>query len=348
MNTLYYGDNLDVLPRVATESVDLIYLDPPFKSDAKYNVLFRTLRGDPSSAQIHAFDDTWRWSLEAEGDFGRATAPNSDAQVAVFLRAMFQVLGKSDVMAYLVMMAPRLVEMRRVLKDTGSIYLHCDPTAGHYLKMLMDAVFGARHFINEIVWFYPFGGRSRTHFSRKHDTIFWYAKSDAYVFNADSKAVRVPITDSSVIHNYRYTDEDGRRYRDDPRKSGKTYRYYLDEGKVPEDVWMDIDSLHFELPERLGYPTQKPVKLLERIIAASSNEGDVVLDPFCGCGTAVDAAQQLRRQWIGVDITYIAVDLIRNRLIGRYGKDILGGFKVDGIPQDFEGAAALAARNRCV
>jgi DNA modification methylase len=345
MNTLYYGDNLDVLPRIAADSVDLVYLDPPFKSNANYNVLFKSHKGDEASAQIHAFEDTWHWGPQAEDAYQSLTTGPASVEVATFVQAMRKILGTSDMMSYLVMMAPRLVEMRRVLKSTGSIFLHCDQTASHYLKLLMDAVFGPDQMRNEIIWFYPFAGRSRTTFSRKHDTIFWYSKTKDYVFNGDSPDVRIPISDKSVIHNYRYTDEDGRKYREDPRKSGKTYRYYLDEGKIPEDVWTDIDSLHFELPERLGYPTQKPLKLLERIIAACSSPGDLVLDPFCGCGTAVDAAQKMDRRWIGIDITYIAVDLIIKRLRHRYGKEILTTFTTDGIPQDIEGAAALFDRN---
>jgi DNA modification methylase len=345
-NTLFYGDNLDVLPRIASESVDLIYLDPPFKSDRQYNVLFRTVKGDPASAQIHAFDDTWSWSIEAETTYQTFTAaPATSSELVTFLRAMFQVLGKSDMMAYLVMMAPRLVEMKRVLKQSGSIYLHCDPTSSHYLKLLMDSVFGVGHFQNEIIWQYSVGGRGKKHFARKHDVIFFYSKTDEFIFN--EKDVRIPMDAGTKSFGGRLEeDEDGRKYRlvwGTGRK--KLYKYYLDEGKLPEDVW-PIQSIQSQDAERLGYPTQKPLALLDRIIKASSPPGGVVLDPFCGCGTAVDAAQALDRKWVGIDIAYIAIDLIRNRLIGRYGKDVRSTFGLDGIPQDNEGADALANSNK--
>jgi len=211
-------------------------------------------------------------------------------------------LKQPDFASYLYYMMERLRACHDVLKPTGSIYLHCDYRASHYLKMTMDEIFGYDKFRNEIVWFYPFAGRSKSTFPKKHDTLFWYSKSSKYVFNDESPLVRIPITEKSVIHNYRYFDENGRQYRSDPRKSGKTYRYYLDAGKIPEDVWTDIPSLHFELSERVGYPTQKPEKLLERIIGAHTKEGDMVLDPFCGCGTSVIVAGKLKRNWVGVDI----------------------------------------------
>ena len=325
-NTLYYGDNLDVLPRIATESVDLIYLDPPFKSDAQYNVLFRTSRGDPSSAQIHAFGDTWKWSLEAESALHTlTTSPSIQPDLTTFIRAMFQILGKSDMMAYLAMMAPRLVEMRRVLKPTGTIYLHCDQTAGHYLKLLMDKVFGVTNFRNEIIWYYNSGARKKSDFGKRHDTIFRYSKSDDYFF--DDGEVRVP-------------------YSPDINIPASKAHYYDPRGKVMDDVWRIPIIPQNDKHERLGYPTQKPLALLDLIVRSSCPMGGVVLDPFCGCGTAVDAAQQVQRRWVGIDIAYIAIDLIRNRLVGRYGKDVLKTFSLDGIPQDFEGADALAESNK--
>lgn len=315
-NTLYYGDNLDVLRQhIEDKSVDLVYLDPPFKSDARYNVLFRTTQGSPSPAQIHAFDDTWSWTVESEETYqellrNRAT-PSS---VQVFVNAMFQVLGKSDMMAYLVMMAPRLVELRRVLKDTGSIYLHCDPTTDHYLKLLMDQVFGVANFLNEVVWCYGLGGSSPRYWPRKHDTLLWYSRSEnKHFFTPDL----VPATSN--------------RMKGDLKKA--------------PDFW-DIPTINNMAHERLGYPTQKPLALLERVVRSSSPPDGIVLDPFCGCGTAVDAAQGLGRRWIGIDIAYIAVDLIRNRLIGRYGREILTQFRMLGIPQDIDGARALAISNK--
>ena len=313
-NTLYYGDNIDVLPRIATGSVDLIYLDPPFKSDRQYNAIFHTLTGDPSPAQIHAFDDTWTWGTEAEASYASIVGGSVPPEVVVFVRAMSSVLGKSDMMAYLVMMAPRLVEMQRVLKDTGSIYLHCDPTASHYLKLLMDVVFGHENFLNNVVWLYGLGGSSRRYWPRKHDDLLWYSREhDKQFFVADM----VPATSN--------------------RMKGQL--------KKALDYW-DIPSINNMSHERLGYPTQKPIELLERVVRSSCPEDGVVLDPFCGCGTALDAAQFLGRQWIGIDITYIAIDLIRNRLTGRYGKDIRDTFTVDGIPRDIEGADALAHKNK--
>jgi len=324
---------------VKDESVDLVYLDPPFNSNATYNVLFAE-HGTRSAAQIKAFEDTWHWDESAAQAYQETVERGGD--VAQALLAFRTLLGTSDMLAYLSMMAPRLVEFHRILKETGSVFLHCDPTASHYLKILLDAVFDKPNYRNEIIWFYPFAGRSKTTFSRKHDTIFWYSKSKNYIFNGNSKLVRIPITDRSTLHNYRYVDANGRKYREDPRKSGKTYRYYLDEGKIPEDVWTDIDSLHFELAERLGNPTQKPEKLLERIVAAASNEGDVILDPFCGCGTAIAVAQRLKRQWIGIDITHLAVNLIRHRLRDTYGDEIAKTYVVIGEPTTVEDAEQLA------
>jgi DNA modification methylase len=271
---LHLGDNLYVLRGMATESVDLIYIDPPFFSNRTYTQIW----GDDN--EIRSFND-------------------------IFQDGMF---------SYLAWMNARLWEMKRVLKSTGSIYLHCDWHASHYLKCEMDKVFGYDNMVNEIVWSYKFAGRSKASFPKKHDVIFWYRKSDKYIFNIDDPKVRVPITEDSVTHNYRYTDESGRKYREDPRKSGKTYRYYLDSGKLPESVWTDIDSLHFELSERLGYPTQKPEQLLERIIAASSNEGDVVADFFMGGGTTGAVALKLGRRFIGSDVSRVAVSVTSSRL----------------------------------
>jgi DNA modification methylase len=223
--------------------------------------------------------------------------------LASLIKGMAEGIGASPVTAYLVMMTPRLLEIYRVLKNTGSLYLHCDPTASHYLKVILDRIFGARNFRNEIAWSYKGGGRSRKHYARKHDTILFYTKSDKWVFNYED--ILVERTNRTY-----FTDESRRRYW---LKYGK--RYYLKhDGKVPEDWWADIDPLHGPYKERLGYPTQKPLALLERIIKASSNEGDTVLDPFCGCGTTLVAAQTLNRQWIGIDIAEDAVEITKKRL----------------------------------
>ncbi len=391
-NKLYYGDNLGVLrDSVATESVDLIYLDPPFNSNASYNVLFSSPSGEQSKAQIEAFDDTWHWNDTAELAFDEVlNGPNS--QASMMLRAMRSALGENDMMAYLAMMAARLSELHRVLKPTGSLYLHCDPTASHYLKVLLDAVFGPRFFQNEITW-----KRTTTHsdsktWSRVADKIFFYTKSDAFTWNIP----REKHSDKYLESKYCNNDGDGRKYMLDnmlspnprpnmiydwkgfpspsigwryqketmakldaedriyyPRKSDGTFDFskrprlkrYLDEmaGGVMGTVWTDIPPINSQAKERLGYPTQKPVALLERIIAASSNPGDVVLDPFCGCGTTVHAAQKLGRPWIGIDITHLAVALIERRLKEAFPRL---KYEVFGVPKDLAGARDLAERDK--
>lgn len=327
-NLLYYGDNLDVLRRhVKDESVDLIYLDPPFNSNADYNVLFGHADGTRAAAQIKAFGDTWRWDQAAATDF--QTVVSGGGKVAEVMVAFQTMLGDSNMLAYLAMMAPRLVELRRVLRPTGSLYLHCDPTASHYLKLLLDAALGARNFRNEIIWCYRGGGVPRKDFAKKHDTIFRYSKSDTYFFDVD--AVRIPYSDdvlASLPSRY-----------DKSYRENKVYEGYrpnpLD--KHPED-WWEIQPIMPSSGERLGYPTQKPLLLLERIIKASSQPGDVVLDPFCGCGTTVAAAEKLDRAWVGIDITYLAISLIKSRLTGEGVSD----YKVLGEPTTADDAAQLA------
>jgi site-specific DNA-methyltransferase (adenine-specific) len=326
-NVLYYGDNLDILRRyIRDESVDLVYLDPPFNSNATYNVIFRDESGRKSDAQLMAFDDTWHWGPDAEAKYayltntaqhqGRVPSP-----VATLIAALHQWINPSPMLAYLVQMAVRLVELRRVLKPTGSLYLHCDPTASHYLKLLLDAVFGAGSFRNEIIWHYDYGARSKRTFGTKHDVIFWYSKSRTdWTFNAAS--VLVPY--ASKMTEWRYT------------KGGQAGKP-MPAGKIPSDVW-DI-KLNAMSKERLGYPTQKPLKLLERIIAASSNPGDIVLDPFCGCGTTLVAAQKLDRRWIGIDVTYLAIAVMKARLKDSFG---LSDVEVIGQPTEVEGARQLA------
>lgn len=387
MNTLYYGDNLDVLRRyVADESVDLVYLDPPFKSDQNYNVLFQEQDGTGAAAQIQAFEDTWRWDQAAARAF--AEVVEAGGQVSLAMQAFRTVLGDSDMLAYLAMMAPRLVELRRVLKPTGSIYLHCDPTASHYLKMLMDAVCGPQNFRNEIVWKRSHAHNSANRFGANHDVILFYAKTEAVawyrVFQAYDPAY--------IEKHYRHVDADGRRYKHenptgagtrdgatgrpwrgiDPTAKGRHWaktpeelerldaagliywpkkeggwpyiKMYLDEqnGIPAQDVWADIDPINMMAAERLGYPTQKPEALLERIVLASSNEGDLVLDPFCGCGTAIAVAQRLKRQWIGIDITHLAVSLMKHRLYNTFGDAVEGTLAVVGEPTTVEDAASLA------
>ncbi|UPH72136.1 restriction endonuclease [Abyssibius alkaniclasticus] len=378
---------------IADESVDLIYLDPPFNSNASYNVLFKGPQGNDSTAQIEAFDDTWHWNDSAEEAFGEVVrSPNAAA--ATMLRAMRSFLGDNDMMAYLAMMAVRLLELHRVLKPTGSLYLHCDPTASHYLKILLDAVFGARSFKNEIDW-----KRTTTHsdsktWSNNADCILFYTKkekgftwntpreahSDEYVrgkFTEDDSDGRGAyqkhdMTSPSPRPNMMYDwqgfpfpekgwrfqretmeklDADGRIWypvdKDGNLDTTRRPRLkkYLNEmqGGVMGDIWTDIFPLNSQAKERLGYPTQKPVALLERILAASSNPGDVVLDPFCGCGTTVHAAQKMDRQWIGIDVTHLAVGLIEKRLRDAFPKV---EFTTHGVPQDISGARDMANRGR--
>ena len=382
-NTLYYGDNLAVLrERVADESVDLVYLDPPFNSNASYNVLFREKTGEESSAQIRAFTDTWEWTQETELTFEQDIIGNPSVPSAVkdMISAFRQFIGRNAMMAYLVMMAPRLVELRRVLKPTGSIYLHCDPTASHYLKLLMDAVFGSENFRSEVIWKRQSAHSDAKRYGAVHDTLLFYAKSGNYVWNSTFQ----PYDPEYVEQYYRYSDSDGRRFMSGDLSAaglqGGGYEYewndivrvwrvpietmrrlesesrifytrngfprikrYLDEssGMPVQDVWTDIESLRSWHNERLGYPTQKPEALLGRVIRASSNEGDVVLDPFCGCGTAVAAAHKLGRQWLGIDITHLAVALMKNRLQTAFGLEAGRDYDVIGEPQDEGSARAL-------
>ena len=346
MNYLYYGDNLDVLREsIATESVDLVYLDPPFNSNRSYNVLFKQRSGDDAQAQLEAFDDTWTWSHEAEQQYLELVSGGAPAKVADAIEAMRKLVGDNDVLAYLVMMTPRLVELHRVLKPTGSLYLHCDPTASHYLKVMLDAIFGPKQFRNELIWHYSgWNKRMRTHFERRHDVLFFYGKTNDQAFNSYA----IPWADEEEYIRVRrqkvHVDEEGRKYVMSDRGGGNRIRRYLDEalqyGKPVDDVW-DIDKLNNSSKEALGYPTQKPLALMERIIQASSSPGDVVLDPFCGCGTTVAAAEGLGRKWIGIDITYLAVDLISKRLRNAYGDEVMESVEVHGIPRDLSGARAL-------
>ncbi|MBL4627176.1 MAG: restriction endonuclease [Roseicyclus sp.] len=390
MNHLYYGDNLAVLrDSIADESVDLIYLDPPFNSNASYNVLFKGPSGNESAAQIEAFDDTWSWGDEAEAAFGEVMR-SGNAAASEMLRAMRSFLGDNDMMAYLTMMAVRLLELHRVLKPTGSLYLHCDPTASHYLKILLDAVFGAKNYVNEISWRrttakadYKQGAK---HFPRVRDIILRYKKEGRgeIIYNQPFTA----YDEKYLNTKYRNKDSDGRHYRLDnltgPGGAAKGNAYYevmgvtrywrytrenMDQliaegriiqtkpGGVPQykrfldempgvpcsDDWDDIRPINSQAQERLGYPTQKPVALLERILNASSNEGDIILDPFCGCGTTVHAAQKLNRQWIGIDVTHLAIGLIEKRLRDAFPKV---NFTTHGTPQDISGARDMANRGR--
>jgi DNA modification methylase len=390
-NTLYYGDNLEVLRRyIADESVDLVYLDPPFNSAQDYNVLFQERDGHDAEAQIQAFEDTWRWDRSAEAQYREVV--ERGGQVSEVLQAFRLFLGTNDMLAYLTMMAPRLQELHRVLTPTGSLYLHCDPTASHYLKLLLDAVFGPRFFRSEIAW-----KRSSAHSDTKqglanyghiHDVLLFYTKGDEWTWHPQF----TPYDQSYVDAFYKHVEPStGRRYRLDnltaakpggdvsyefhgthpykgrywaysrdnmekflregrlyfPKNGGTpAYKRYLDEmpGVPLQDVWTDIRPVGASAAERLGYPTQKPEALLDRIIESSSNKGDVVLDPFCGCGTTIASAQRLGRRWIGIDITHLAIGLIRNRLADAHGQTV--AYQVIGEPTTLDDAKALAAEDK--
>lgn len=382
INALFYGDNLDVLRRyVKDETVDLVYLDPPFNSNANYSVLFGHADGSRSAAQIQAFEDTWRWDQAAAAIFQDAVV--NGGPVATALTSFQTLLGPSTMLAYLSMMAPRLVELRRVLKPTGSLYLHCDPTASHYLKLLMDAVFGAAFFRNEIIWKRTSGRKAKKQFGRVHDTILLYSRTaDATWTNPTVPQTADTLRGHDVLRQpdgnvYRLADltapeirggDTGEPWRGfNPTAKGRHWAYFradldrFDEqgqihwskgggqprlkipvedlpGRALVDVWTDLDPINSAAAERLGYPTQKPVALLERIIAASSKPGDVVLDPFCGCGTTIEAAEKLERRWIGIDLTYLAISLIKSRLTAM-GSD---NYAVLGEPTSADDAEQLA------
>ncbi len=386
-NRLYYGDNLPVLRgEIADASVDLVYLDPPFNSNATYNLLFRAPTGQKSEAQIEAFEDSWHWAEPAARAYDEVLhSPYTDA--ATMLHALRRFLGENDMMAYLAMMAVRLLELHRVLKPTGSLYLHCDPTASHYIKLLLDAVFGKEKFQNEIVWL-----RTNAHnmkvktWPKQNDYLLFYSKSDKFLFNAQHteygetqlrrfkpdnegrlyKAENLTFSTANPARQFTWrgtappknrswgADQetlerwlaDGRillKRDGSPRLDGLKIYLHETKGKAVGSNWTDIPRIGNTAAERLGYPTQKPLALLERVLSASSNEGDLVLDPFCGCGTAVHAAQKLGRRWIGIDITHLAVSLIERRL-----KDAFPGigFEVLGTPTDIGGARDLAARDK--
>jgi site-specific DNA-methyltransferase (adenine-specific) len=342
-NILYYGDNLPILRDrnyFKENSVDMIYLDPPFNSQATYNVLFREASigekggGGRSKSQIQAFTDFWTWDEESGKTFDAIiTDKTIKPAVKLLLNSLLNVLNKNDMTAYLVMMTARLIEMQKVLKPTGSLYLHCDPTASHYIKLILDAVFGEENFRNEIIWAYRTGGAGKHWFASKHDTIFFYSKSDECKFK--------PLKERTYYDKPFFNpeqDEEGRYYAD------VLLRDVL-EGEmniVNEDGKIEVISVKPVLnlsKERLGYPTQKPVGLLEILIRASTEKGDIVLDPFCGCGTTIDASEKLGRNWIGIDITHLAINLIRQRIKARYSKEDI---KVIGEPTDLEGAKQLA------
>lgn len=329
-NALYYGDCLDVMRGWPDEIIDLCYLDPPFNSKSNYNILFGDKRG-PDRQQVLAFEDTWHWdeaAADRTGAFERAVGNPAHAAIS----GLHTVLGNCGMMAYLSYMAERLIEIRRTLKNTGSIYLHCDPTASHYLKVVMDAIFGSANFRNEIVWCYTGpGSPAMRQFNRKHDTLFWYSIGEKWAFNRD--AVRIPYKDPNQRPREAYNTGSAFDPENIERMRSK--------GKVPETWWMQEQGNGLRIvarskAENLGYPTQKPIALLERIIEASSNRGDLVLDPFCGCGTTIDAAHRRHRKWLGIDISPFAIDLVKHRRL----QD--ASIPVYGIPVDVETARTMA------
>jgi len=385
-NTLYYGDNLHILKEyIEDESIDLIYLDPPFNSNQTYNVLFKETNGTNAASQIRAFEDTWHWDMAAASSFH--SIMGSGGKTADALLSLERLLGHNDLMAYLAMMAPRLKELYRVLKSTGTIYLHCDNTAGHYLKILLDSIFGPENFVNEIIWQKIRTTKAQTiGFGKVHDSIFVYKKSDNPTFNQKFRQ----FDEGYINSHYTLDPETGRmiqlvsllqggqgparkfgdlllepptgmhwiwgQQRIDKAWAEGRIRFtsggrprkvqFLDEmrGDIIDDIWTDIYPINSQARERLGYPTQKPEALLERIILASSNEGDVVLDPFCGCGTTISIAQRLDRKWIGIDITHLAIALMNYRLKNSFPEKDLN-YRIIGQPESLADAKILAAED---
>ncbi|AMY03470.1 DNA methyltransferase [Mesorhizobium ciceri] len=402
MNKLFFGDNLDMLrENIDDQSVDLVYLDPPFNSRVNYNQLFKEPTGAPSEAQVQIFQDTWGWGQSAESAFDDVMRQGGD--VSVLLRAMRSALGQNSMMAYLAMMAVRLIELHRVLKPTGSLYLHCDPTASHYLKLLLDNVFGGENFLNEIVWKRTSAHSAARRWADLHDTILYYSKGPEYTWNR----IVTPY-DASYVARFKNVDSNGRRWSDDnltapgtrrgfsgsewhgfnPTEKGNhwkisnsaieaiageeavatlntlekldllhsngmiywplgggfpRFKRVLGDGLPLQDLILDIPPLNSQASERLGYPTQKPSALLSRLVRASSNQGQVVLDPFCGCGTTIEAAETLGRQWIGIDVAHYAVSLIEARLNANHPR---ATYSIDGRPTTIDGAHELARRDK--
>ena len=392
MNRLFYGDNLHVLrdrSHFPDECVDLIYLDPPFNSKRDYNLLFKSPKGQSSEAQIEAFKDSWQWAMQAEREFDELLH-QKNTDVAKMIAAMVEFLGRNDMTAYLVMMANRLLEMHRVLRGTGSLYLHCDPTASHYLKIVLDAIFGKENYRTEISWkrqsAHNDAKQGRKQYGNVRDTIFFYTKSGEWTWHWQY----LPYDEKYVDKFYRHKEPiTGRFYQlgdltapggGSPEKRNPRYEFlgvtrywrfakanmmemfqrgeieqtspgavprhkrYLDEapGVSLQNNWDEIPPTGKH--ESLGYPTQKPLALLKRIIETSSSKGDIVLDPFCGCGTAVHAAELLKRQWIGIDITHLAISLIEKRLKDAFGTRC--DFKVEGTPEHLDAARDLARRDK--
>lgn len=335
MNKLYFGDNLDVLrDHIKPESVDLVYLDPPFNSSASYNVIFREDGITPSDAQVEAFRDTWTWNDSSSEAYADVLAYGGS--IAEVMRSQRSWLGQSGLMAYLAMMAVRLIELRHALKETGSLFLHCDPTASHYLKILLDALFGHQSFQNEIVWSYRRWPTKAQRFQRMHDILLFYSR------DVSKNKFNVLFQEPTESSKKRWKGKKQQASFFDDGRRRPTEELEEESAGVPlNDVW-NIPIIAPVAKERIGYPTQKPLALLERIISATTDEGDVVLDPFCGCGTSVEAAEMLGRSWIGIDVTHYAVSLIEARLKGHPHAT----YEVQGRPRDMKGARELASRSK--
>jgi len=334
-NKLFFGDNLEIMrEHINDESVDLIYLDPPFNSKATYNVLFKEKNGSESAAQIHAFEDTWHWDQTSEATYHEIVT-ECPKKLSDLIQALRSFLGSNDMMAYLTMMAIRLNEMHRILKATGTIYLHCDPTASHYLKLVMDAIFGHKNFRNEIAWCYRGAGYPKKDFGKRHDIILRYSKSNNYIFNLDAVREEYAEATKERFKHYIGNIRNGKDF-------GTQKLHPL--GRQPDD-WWQIQPIAPSARARLGYPTQKPEALLDKIIKGSSNENDVVFDPFCGCGTTISVAEHLHRKWIGIDVTHLAITLIKHRLADTFGPE-LSEYDVMGEPKDLSGAKALKDQDR--
>lgn len=392
MNKLFYGDNLSIMQRMAKHSVDLIYLDPPFKSQQNYNLIYKTLTGKPVPEQAEAFCDTWEMDAEKER-IARAMPilmreHGVEEYYVEFWRLWIQALRHTQphLLAYLIYMVERLLHMKSILKPTGSIYLHCDPSASHYIKVMMDGIFGHRNFRNEIIWKRTTAHSSAKKYAPVHDVLLYYVRGRKPTWNTP----RTDYAPEYLDRYYRFDDGDGRLYwRADLTAAGvrngetgkpwrgfdvtakgrhwayspevlermdregriywppggkwpqqKRYRDQL-KGKAVADIWDDIDRINPVGGERMGYPTQKPIALLKRIVLASSNPGDVVFDPFCGCGTTIYAAHETGRKWIGCDVAILAIRLIREQLATRYGLIEDEHFVIDGIPNSVEAAREL-------
>ncbi len=353
-NKIYYGDNLDILRNyIETESIDLCYIDPPFNSKRNYNQIYNNV-GDEDKASAKAFVDTWTWddmAIQGLNEILGGTNKNLTAQCADLINGLTSVLGKGSLLAYLVSMTLRIAEIYRVLKPTGSFYLHCDSTAGHYLKLVLDSLFCKRGgvFRNEIVWCYRKWSVTQNQFVSNHDNIFFYTKSDNNIFNTQY----LPLSEGTLKRwkgkkQQAVFDSNGKRLASNLAEDSKG---------VPMFDWWEMSIINPAAKERLGYETQKPEKLLERIINASSNEGDLILDAYCGCGTTVAVAQKLNRKWIGIDITYRSISLILKRLQDNFGYDFTQAIidketqqlssapvEINGVPKDFASAKALAER----